>query len=173
MEAFASRQPLEESVPAVRRNQWWPWLTAAAATIAIVGFTVLWRAGAVTPANVTQQAAVVPPAVPPPASTSLDHGQAPPVTKGMNPVRKSSRRPQRPTVVRPAGFVELPGAAALPAFESGEIVRMDVPLSSLPGYGFDISSGAGNGPVAADVLIGQDGRARAIRLVTNSTRSTQ
>jgi hypothetical protein len=69
--------------------------------------------------------------------------------------------------------VELPWTAGLPAFESGEIVRMEVPVASLPTYGIDISSGAGNGPVAADVLIGQDGFARAIRLVTNTARSTQ
>ena len=49
---------------------------------------------------------------------------------------------------------------------------MNVPVASLPGYGIDISSG-GDGAVEADILIGQDGVARAIRLVTNTVRSTQ
>jgi hypothetical protein len=52
-------------------------------------------------------------------------------------------------------------------------VRVEVPVASLPAYGIDISSGAGKGPVEADVLIGQDGFTRAIRLVTTTLRSTQ
>jgi hypothetical protein len=58
-------------------------------------------------------------------------------------------------------------------FESGSIVRMEVPVASLPAYGIDISPAAGGGPIEADVLVGQDGQPRAIRLVTNSSRSTQ
>src|SRR6185369_8492908 len=84
----------------------------------------------------------------------------------------ASKPPGGKEIVRPSGFVALPGTAGLPAFESGEIVRMDVPVASLPAYGIDISSG-GDRPVEADILIGQDGVARAIRLVTNSVRSTQ
>jgi hypothetical protein len=49
---------------------------------------------------------------------------------------------------------------------------MEVPVASLPAYGIDISAGA-NRPVEADILIGQDGFARAIRLVANSARSVQ
>jgi hypothetical protein len=67
----------------------------------------------------------------------------------------------------------LPWTAGLPAFESGEIVRMDIPVASLPTYGIDISSGTGRGPVEAVGLFGQDGFARAIRLVTTTSRSTQ
>jgi hypothetical protein len=50
---------------------------------------------------------------------------------------------------------------------------MEVPVSSLPAYGIDISPAAGGQPIEADVLVGQDGQPRAIRLVTNSARSTQ
>ena len=68
-----------------------------------------------------------------------------------------------------AGFVTLPGAAELPQFESGTIVRVELPVASLPGYGVDISRAGGTGPVEADVLVGQDGQMRAIRLVTSRT----
>jgi hypothetical protein len=71
-------------------------------------------------------------------------------------------------VVRPVGFVALPGAAGLPDFESGEIVRMELPLTSLPTYGIEILPDAQGSPVEADLLVGQDGEARAIRLVTTS-----
>ena len=50
---------------------------------------------------------------------------------------------------------------------------MEVPAATLPTYGIDISSGVSGKPVEADVLIGQDGFARAIRLVTSTARSTQ
>jgi hypothetical protein len=66
-------------------------------------------------------------------------------------------------------FVALPGAASLPQFESGSIVRVDLPLSSLAAYGVDISTSGGKGPVKADVLVGQDGEPRAIRLVSRSS----
>ena len=51
----------------------------------------------------------------------------------------------------PAEFVVLPGAAALPHFERGEVIRVEVPSAG--------------GAVQMDVLIGQDGLARAARLV--------
>jgi predicted anti-sigma-YlaC factor YlaD len=61
-------------------------------------------------------------------------------------------------------FVPWPGADAGPPFESGELVRVDLPVSALPALGFwppssDVSF------VQADVIVGQDGFARAVRLV--------
>ena len=73
----------------------------------------------------------------------------------------------------PSGFVALPGAAALPDFESGAIVRVELTLAALPAYGVDISRAAGDQLVEADLLVGQDGQPRAIRLVTNRSRSGQ
>ena len=48
-------------------------------------------------------------------------------------------------------FVTWPGAAAWPPFESGELIRVDIPTEA--------------GVVQADVLVGQDGFARAVRLI--------
>jgi len=62
----------------------------------------------------------------------------------------------------------LPAALNLPAFESGEIVRMELPVTSLPAYGLEIAPETRRS-VEADFLVGQDGQARAIRLV-NSVR---
>jgi hypothetical protein len=65
----------------------------------------------------------------------------------------------------PAGeFVLVPGAASLPRMESGSLVRMDVPVSMLPALG--ITPPANRiANVRADVIVGQDGLARAVRLV--------
>jgi hypothetical protein len=65
-------------------------------------------------------------------------------------------------------FVPLPGAFALPDFESGQIVRLEVPMTVLPAYGIDLVPDATPASVSADVLIGQDGVPRAIRLAANS-----
>ena len=61
-------------------------------------------------------------------------------------------------------FVAWPGAAAWPPFESGELVRVEIPTSALLSLGFSEPESA-SGVVQADVLIGQDGFARAVRLV--------
>ena len=76
-----------------------------------------------------------------------------------------SRNVRAAPVVRATGFVSIPGADGLPDFESGEIVRVEIPLTSLPTYGIEILPDARGTPVAADLLVGQDGQARAIRLV--------
>jgi len=69
--------------------------------------------------------------------------------------------------------VAIPTAAGLPDFESGEIVRTRIPVSSLPLYGVEITPDAPGTPVEADLLVGQDGQARAIRLVTSDSRNTR
>jgi hypothetical protein len=110
-----------------------------------------------------------PSAVAPPAVASPGVRPAPVVTR--------SRRQARPDagILRPADFVSLPGALGLPDFESGVIARVQLPLTSLPNYGIPIAPDAARSTVPADILFGQDGLARAIRLVRTSadTRSAQ
>ena len=62
-----------------------------------------------------------------------------------------------------AGFVPLPGADAWPPIESGSLVRMDLPAAALAALG--LRGPSSNGVVKADVVVGQDGVARAIRVV--------
>jgi hypothetical protein len=61
------------------------------------------------------------------------------------------------------GFVAWPGASAWPPLESGSLMRVDLPVSLLPTLGLSAPSSAGF--VAADIVVGQDGFARAVRLV--------
>jgi len=73
--------------------------------------------------------------------------------------------PARPSVVplSTTEFVIWPGAAELPRFESGHLMRISVPVSALPSLG--LVPPASHAPVVqADVLIGQDGLPRAVRL---------
>ena len=60
-------------------------------------------------------------------------------------------RPQPIAAAATTEFVAWPGAAAWPPFESGELIRVELMVDG--------------GVVEADVLVGQDGFARAVRLV--------
>jgi hypothetical protein len=78
--------------------------------------------------------------------------------------------PERDTAIAAADiettdFVPWPGAAALPTFESGHLVRTQLPVSVLPYLGIANVDAPANGHVTADVLYGQDGLERAVRLV--------
>ena len=78
------------------------------------------------------------------------------------------RAPVPPPAEQP--FVEIPYVAPLAPYERASVVRMDVPVAALIAAGFE-SHGEPDGAVRADVLVGQDGRAHAIRLHSDSTRS--
>ena len=162
------------------RGRWRPWLAAAAAVVALSAGAEIWRAfhrvteNHVTTASVTPPASLPDPglraiAVPAEGAPTAIPMEAVDTTPGN---RSRSRRPVA-RVVRPSGFVVIPGTADLPQFESGTIMRIELPVASLPAYGVDISPAADDHPIEADVLVGQDGQARAIRLVTNSSRSSQ
>jgi hypothetical protein len=60
-------------------------------------------------------------------------------------------------------FVVWPGAAELPRFESGHLMRVDLPVSALPSLGL-VPPPSRSAVVQADVLVGQDGLPRAVRL---------
>jgi hypothetical protein len=87
----------------------------------------------------------------------------------------AGRRPRPATTARgqarPVEFTVLPDALGLPAFESGTIVRVEVPIATLPEYGLKIPPDAARSNVEADLLVGQDGQARAIRLVSEPDHS--
>ena len=179
LKAFAEHHGAR--VPAGRqwaRARWRSWLAAAAILVTVAGgFEVLRTNAAVTQNHV---AAVAPPPVSiagSPASVApADRAPSMRVSRpSLSPHRVSPGRGRRAVshVVRPSGFVALPGTAGLPQFESGTILRVELPVASLPAYGVDISPAADDQPVQADVLVGQDGEPRAIRLVTTSSRSGQ
>src|SRR5918993_115999 len=77
------------------------------------------------------------------------------------PLPSSSDRGVQP---EPGEFFIVPGAASLPPMESGSLVRMDMPVSMLPSLG--VTPPGGNATVVkADLIFGQDGLPRAVRLL--------
>jgi hypothetical protein len=63
-----------------------------------------------------------------------------------------------------SSFYPLPEAEALPAVENAMVVRVQLPVSSLQLMGVPVSEERADASVQADLLLGQDGLARAVRL---------
>jgi hypothetical protein len=73
---------------------------------------------------------------------------------------------EAPAADRP--FVQIPYVTPRAPYERAEVMRMNVPLTALIAAGFEVHTAEVGAAVSADVLVGQDGRALAIRLVPSS-----
>jgi hypothetical protein len=153
----------------VRSSPWRRWGGAAAVFVVLVAGVATWRVLRATPAGV-EVGGVAVASAPPPVAANVARSVVP----GPQAVPPKPPRRHRPAsrVVRPTGFVALPGSGGLPEFESGTIVRLELSLASLPSYGVDITRAGADRPVEADVLVGQDGQPRAIRLVSSADART-
>jgi len=65
-------------------------------------------------------------------------------------------------------FIALPYVAPPAPYERTEVLRMDVQVAMLMTAGLEVRAPAVEGVVRADVVVGQDGRALAVRLVPAS-----
>jgi Putative zinc-finger len=147
-----------------------PWIKAAAAIVCAAAPLAWWLLAGSTRHERPAQASIDPPRQPAAVATPSPALPTVAVTPSPAPVAKTPRSRRQPRVIHPDGFIPLPASAGLPAFESGEIVRMEVPVTLLSSYGVQVSPDLGNRPIQADLLVGQDGHPRAIRLVTNPDR---
>jgi hypothetical protein len=167
-----------QQAPQPARHWRWRQWAAAAATLAAVVVWGLQDDRRYSP-RIPDQSVAGPPQQP--AAASPAPREAAPVPdrgteseSSSRPARTALRKPPRraaaaPRAVNPEGFVPLPAAAGLPDFESGAIVRMELPVTMLPAYGVDLGQQLvreQDVSVEADLLVGQDGQPRAIRLVS-------
>ena len=65
-------------------------------------------------------------------------------------------------------FVPIPYVTPLGPYERADVVRVNVPVTALIAAGARVGIASPGGTVQADVIVGQDGRAHAIRLVSNT-----
>ena len=65
-------------------------------------------------------------------------------------------------------FLPLSEASNLDPLESGQVVRVELPRSALVSFGLPMNVERADEPITADVLLGEDGVARAVRFVKNN-----
>jgi hypothetical protein len=170
-----------------RMRGWRAVAGVAAAILIIVALTI----AALVPAHDGERQAVVAPDAPParPDQKNELRQQSParerelPVTserdrllaaRPVSRTREIARRAQagtRPERPEPAirevatEFIPLAYGEYAPQSSSGHIVRVKLPRSALASFGLPVNPDRANEPVKADVLLGDDGLARAIRFV--------
>jgi hypothetical protein len=98
-----------------------------------------------------------------PSPAPILRTEAPAVAKAPRPHRARPRA-ARVAPPEPVEFVAWPGATGLPAFESGYLMRVDMPASIVLSLGL-VPHLPQATFVQADVLVGQDRLPRAVRLV--------
>jgi len=63
------------------------------------------------------------------------------------------------------GFIPLPNAERIGPNEAFNLVQVEVPRSAMMAVGIPVSADRASEPVEADVLLGSDGRVRAVRFL--------
>jgi len=124
----------------------WPYFALAAA-VAMVTFFIAQTKPPVRP-PVMKIAVVAPPVADVPIAKPF--------------IRKAIHRKPQPREVVTEFFPLIEDA---PPFERGELLRVSVPASAMRGVGLTVSEDRLTDLVQADVLVGQEGLARAIRFV--------
>ena len=151
------REGFRRKRPALRWRRAWPWAIAAAVVIA--AFLAGRQSQPVArgaPAQVT--------VVPAPVVIEAPAAVREIVIVPPSPARRAAQTPpsQRREIV--TEFFPLVDYA--PPFERGELVRVILPASALRGVGIPVREERLMEQVQADILVGQEGLARAIRFVS-------
>jgi hypothetical protein len=82
--------------------------------------------------------------------------------------RKAVHRKSAAVVAPEQPFIAIPYTAPLEPYERADVVRLDLPVAALIAAGVPMEMTDPGARAQTDVLVGQDGRARAVRLVSIS-----
>ena len=74
--------------------------------------------------------------------------------------------PVRPNEVLDEAFVPIPYVQPLDPYESGTVMRMEVSVAALIAVGYKVDMTDPPAVVSADVLVGEDGRAHAVHVLS-------
>jgi hypothetical protein len=106
---------------------------------------------------------------------------APPIAQAIAPIprpvrKRAPRRAQRSRAAEPesrdsAPFLAIPYTAPLDPRERAMVVRMEMPVPALAAIGLAVAVPDPRASAQTDVLLGEDGRIRAIRLISISNDS--
>jgi hypothetical protein len=142
----------------------WLWLTGVAAAAAMALFAWTQRPAQepkVIPVVVVNEGNVAPQVETKPVAQVASVEQ--PKPKPVRRVKRTVPPPEPPEEIVTEFF---PLMDAPPPFERGQLVRMLVPASTMRTVGLPIAPERWNDRVQADVLVGEEGMARAIRFVS-------
>jgi len=168
MAAIEVRVLAEFDHEAARRRSASRWIFAAGlAAAALVGLVALQRRTpevrpGVAPAVVVEQAPV---------------SVATPVVVSRRPATAISRvrhtLAKRPEVEEGQPFVPIPYTVPLAPEEQATVVHMQVSVAALISAGFNVTTSDPGAAIDADVLVSQDGRARAIRFNSRESKEEE
>lgn len=155
----------EQAAPRVAWAMWfrrWRWAAALLLVAGLIGWALLGRPSIQPPQQARHE-------TPKPAATPSLPAPAPPA---LEPKPERARQASRPRVRREAQAVEavtafypLREGEDLTALETMQLVRVELPGSALSAIGWSDALETGPARVKADVVLGSDGLARAIRFV--------
>lgn len=74
--------------------------------------------------------------------------------------------PGRSNEVSEESFVPIPYVLPLDPYESATVMRMEVPVAALIAIGYKVDTADPTAVVSADVLVGEDGRAHAVHVLS-------
>ena len=153
----------ERNAAPVQRPKRALWASAAIAASLVVA--VAWRLSNPAPANVEAPRAIALDAAPAPAPQVT---VKPAVIKSRRPKRKAAPAKQYAAAPKPAArqqaFIAIPYAPAFTPYDDAQVVRVNMAGASVRRLGLPATADR----VEADLVVGNDGLARAIRLVSNS-----
>ncbi len=182
--AFAERSPIKSQPLAMSRPRYWPqyWMAAIAAVLLVVFAFVVFRARQAAPAkdkaNELLAIKAGAPASPVSAPVVSASGQDNHIQPSIPRQRTLTVRHNRPSAApitkqsKPSGnseiatdFMPLTYGGAANLADGGRMVRVELPRSAMASFGLPVNMDRANERVKADVLLGVDGLAHAIRFV--------
>ena len=138
------------------------WIYAGAGAAVAASLAMVWWLGSAAPPKKMESHAVTKP----PAAVVQASAVVPAETSALViPVKRAAKRRVTSASKREAPFIAIPYTLPLDPRERVDVVRMDMPVAALIAAGLPVGMADPTGQVRTDVLVGQDGRARAVRLV--------
>jgi hypothetical protein len=109
------------------------------------------------------------PGAPAPIASSAHETVRPPTPASVPskaPARPRGATKRRAVSVPETPFLQIPYTLPLQPYERASVVRMEMPVAALISAGLPIQTANTGAQAQADVVIGEDGRARAVRLIS-------